>query len=45
VPRGAYVTGDVQVSPLLPSWLWLVLVALAAIAAWLLEGRKTGKAV
>jgi hypothetical protein len=45
VPRGAYVTGDVQVSDLLPAWLWLVLAALAAIAAWTVEGRRGGKPV
>ncbi|MEI8107616.1 MAG: hypothetical protein WCI46_07355 [Verrucomicrobiota bacterium] len=45
VPRGAYVTGDVQVSDLLPPWLWLVLSALAAIAAWTVEGRRGGKPV
>ena len=45
VPRGAYVTGDVQVSDLLPAWLWLLLAALTAIAAWTIEGRRGGKAV
>ena len=45
VPRGAYVTGDVQVSDLLPAWLWLLLAAMAAIAAWAVEGRRGGKAV
>jgi len=39
-PRGAYVTGDVQVSDLLPAWLWLVLAALTAVAAWAVEGRR-----
>ena len=45
VPRGAYVTGDVRVSDLLPPWLWLLLAALAAIMAWAVEGRRGGKAV
>ena len=44
-PRGAYVTGDIQVSALLPAWLWLVLAAVTAIAAWAVEGRRGGKAV
>ena len=45
MPRGAYVTGDVQVSDLLPAWLWLLLAALTAIAAWTIEGRRGGRAV
>ena len=45
VPRGAYVTGDVQVSALLPAWLWLLLAALTAVAAWMVEGRRGGRAV
>ncbi|NEX47008.1 hypothetical protein [Pseudotabrizicola algicola] len=39
-PRGAYVTQDVRVAALLPGWVWLLLVAVAAIAAWLIEGRR-----
>ncbi|MFN4155441.1 MAG: hypothetical protein ACK4HF_12375 [Paracoccaceae bacterium] len=39
-PRGAYVTQDVRVAALLPGWVWLLLVAVFAIAAWLIEGRK-----
>ena len=39
-PRGAYVTGDIQITPLLPAWLWLALAALTAIAAWAVEGRR-----
>lgn len=42
-PRGAYVTQDVQVAPLLPGWVWLVLAAALAIAAWLVEGRRGAK--
>ncbi|WP_434618350.1 hypothetical protein [Tabrizicola sp. M-4] len=42
-PRGAYVTEDVQVAPLMPGWLWLVLVAGLALAAWLIEGRRSGR--
>ncbi len=43
-PRGAYVTGDIQVAELLPGWLYLLLAALAAVAAWLVEGRRGGRA-
>ncbi len=39
-PRGAYVTQDVRVAALLPGWAWLLLVAVFAIAAWLIEGRR-----
>ena len=42
-PRGAYVTEDVQVAPLMPGWLWLAFVAGLALAAWLIEGRRTGR--
>ena len=39
-PRGAYVTEDIQVTPLLPGWLYLLMAAGLAIAAWLVEGRQ-----
>jgi hypothetical protein len=39
-PRGAYVTQDLRVGALLPGWLWLLLAAGLALAAWLLEGRR-----
>ena len=39
-PRGAYVTEDLTVSPLLPGWLLLLLAAGLAVAAWLAEGRR-----
>ncbi len=39
-PRNAYVTTDVRVDPLLPSWLMLLIAALLAIGAWLIEGRR-----
>ncbi len=42
VPRGAYVTQDIQVAALLPAWLYLVLAAALALAAWLVEGRRIG---
>lgn len=44
-PRGAYQTGEVQVAPLLPAWLWLVLALVAAVAAWVVEGRRRSLAV
>ncbi len=39
-PRGAYVTGDLRVAPLLPAVLWLMLAGLALVAAWITEGRR-----
>ncbi len=42
-PRGAYVTQDVTVAALMPGWLYLVLAAALALAAWLREGRFGGK--
>ena len=39
-PRGAYVTQDVRILPILPAWSWLLLAAVLAISAWLYEGRK-----
>ncbi len=39
-PRGAYVTEDLTVSPLLPGWLLLLMAAGLAVAAWLAEGRR-----
>ncbi len=44
-PREAYLTADINVAPLLPAWIWLVLAAGLAIAAWLIEGRKGARAV
>jgi hypothetical protein len=43
-PREAYVTEDIRVAALLPGWAYLLLAAGLAIAAWLIEGRKGGKA-
>lgn len=40
MPRGAYVTEDVSVAPVLPAWAWLLLAAALAVAAWLVEGRR-----
>ncbi|MDM7933142.1 hypothetical protein [Tabrizicola sp.] len=39
-PREAYLTADVNVTTLLPAWVWLLIAAGLAIAAWLIEGRK-----
>jgi hypothetical protein len=43
-PRGAYVTGDIAVSALLPPWLYLLLAAVSSVLAWLIEGRRGAKA-
>ncbi|MEO1536587.1 MAG: hypothetical protein AAFR73_02555 [Pseudomonadota bacterium] len=40
VPREAYLTTDIRVSPLLPAWAMLLLASLFAIGAWLWEGRR-----
>ncbi len=42
-PRGAYMTEDITVAPLLPGWLWLLVAATLALAAWLIEGRKPAR--
>jgi hypothetical protein len=39
-PREAYLTADITVSPLLPSWAMLLLASLLAVGAWLREGRR-----
>lgn len=44
-PRGAYVTEDVSVAPVLPAWAWLLLAAALAVGAWLVEGRRGGRRV
>ncbi|OYU38344.1 MAG: hypothetical protein CFE33_15870 [Pseudorhodobacter sp. PARRP1] len=38
-PRGAFLTEDLRVNPLVPGWLMLLLAAGLAVAAWLVEGR------
>jgi len=43
-PREAYLTQDIRVAALLPSWVWLLLAAGFALAAWLIEGRRGPKA-
>ncbi|MBI1170976.1 hypothetical protein GC209_06215 [bacterium] len=42
-PRGAYVTGEISVAALLPPWLYLLLAGLAAVMAWVIEGRRGAK--
>ncbi|RUS59923.1 hypothetical protein EGN72_11530 [Pseudorhodobacter sp. E13] len=42
-PRGAYLTQDIRVAPVLPGWVWLLLAAGFALAAWLVEGRRGAK--
>ncbi len=44
-PRGAYVTQNVTIAPLLPGWIWLLLAAGLAIAAWLIEGRRGARRI
>jgi hypothetical protein len=39
-PRGAYLTADVTILPLIRPWLFLLIAALLTIGAWLLEGRR-----
>ncbi len=39
-PRGAYLTTEVRIAALLPPWLFLLLGAGLAVAAWLREGRR-----
>ncbi len=43
-PREAYLTTDLRVTTLLPGWAWLLIAAGLAVLAWLVEGRKGGKA-
>ncbi|MGV8985596.1 MAG: DUF7408 domain-containing protein [Cypionkella sp.] len=42
-PRGAYVTGEITIAALLPPWLYLLLAAMAAVMAWVIEGRRGAK--
>lgn len=42
-PRNAYLTTDVTITPLLPSWALLLLASLLAVGAWLVEGRRLNK--
>ncbi len=39
-PRNAYVTTNITVTPLVSSWLFLLLAALLSVGAWLREGRR-----
>ncbi len=40
IPREAYRTADITVSPLLPAWAFLLLSSLLILAAWIREGRR-----
>jgi hypothetical protein len=40
-PREAYLTADVTVTPILPAWAFLLVAAALAVAAWLVEGRRS----
>ena len=42
-PREAYLATDVNITPFLPAWAWLLIAASLAVAAWLIEGRKGRK--
>lgn len=39
-PRGAYVTTNITVTPLVSPWLFLALAAFLTVGAWLREGRR-----
>jgi hypothetical protein len=39
-PRGAYVTADVTLLPLVSPWIFLMLAGLLTVGAWLREGRR-----
>lgn len=39
-PRGAFQTADIQITPLVPAWLFLLLAAMLSVGAWLREGRR-----
>lgn len=39
-PREAYLTADVQVNPLLPAWLFLLIAAMFTVGAWVVESRR-----
>ena len=42
-PREASLTQDIRIRPLLPEWLFLLLAAGLALAAWLREGRMPAR--
>jgi len=39
-PRGAYLTTDIRVAPLLPAWAFLLIASGLILAGWLREGRR-----
>ena len=40
IPRDAYVTADVTITPILPGWGFLLLAAFLTLGAWVREGRR-----
>ncbi|QQA43468.1 hypothetical protein [Pelagovum pacificum] len=40
IPRGAYLTADITVTPVLPAWLFLLVAGSLVVGAWLREGRR-----
>jgi len=40
VPREAFRTADITVTPFLPAWAWLLAASLMVVGAWLREGRR-----
>ena len=39
-PRGAYLTTDIRVAPLLPAWAFLLVASALILGGWLREGRR-----
>ena len=39
-PRGAYLTTDIRVAPLLPAWAFLLAASALILGGWLREGRR-----
>jgi len=39
-PRGAYLTTDIRVAPLLPAWAFLLIASALILGGWLREGRR-----
>jgi hypothetical protein len=40
VPREAFRTADITVTPFLPAWAWLLIAAGLIVGGWLVEGRR-----
>ena len=43
-PREAFLTQDIRIAPVLPAWVFLLMAALLAVAAWMWEGRRANRA-